>query len=157
MFDQILQWVKARLSSPQQTVVAIPVISSPTGQRDKAAVRGFLKPAVLPALLLCSSLFFFACKGKDKSSNTGDTTTATQPATRDTSMTPPPAPVKISADDSLKTMATDAIKDYPGVTATVNNGEVTLTGDITRAKLPKLMSAISATHPKKINNNLTIK
>ena len=54
-------------------------------------------------------------------------------------------------------MAKDAVKDYPGVTATVSNGEVTLTGEITRAKLPNLMQAVQAMHPKKVNNNLTIK
>ena len=54
-------------------------------------------------------------------------------------------------------MSKDAVKDFPGVTANVNNGEVTLTGNITRDKLPKLMQSVNAMHPKKVNNNLTIK
>ena len=67
-----------------------------------------------------------------------------------------PAPVQISPDDSLTTGLRDATKDYPGVNATANNGEVTLTGTIQRDRLPKLMQSIHALHPKKVNNNLTI-
>ncbi|MEI6949263.1 BON domain-containing protein [Paraflavisolibacter sp. H34] len=68
-----------------------------------------------------------------------------------------PAPVEIATDDALKTGVADAVKDYPGVTATVNNGEVTLTGDIKRDRLPNLMQSLHALHPKKINQNLTVK
>jgi hypothetical protein len=53
-------------------------------------------------------------------------------------------------------MITDAVKDFPGVTATVDQGVITLTGNITRDKLPKLMMSVNALHPKKVNNNLTI-
>ncbi|MGN6401159.1 MAG: BON domain-containing protein [Flavisolibacter sp.] len=63
----------------------------------------------------------------------------------------------ISSDATLETGVRDATKDYPGVTATVANGEVTLTGTIERDKLPKLMQAIQGLSPKKVNNNLTIK
>ena len=111
-----------------------------------------LKLALLP-VIFALGVTVVACKGKtDK--NTTDTVGVTLP---DTMRTTGPEPVTISSSDSLTTMANDAVKDYPGVTATVSNGEVTLTGTITREKLPKLMAAVSATHPKKINNNLTIK
>ena len=111
-----------------------------------------IKNLLLFSALLTVSLF--SCKGKDKSSTIEDTTTtAVQPADTSAMQT---ASVQISADDSLTMMAKDAVKDYPGVTAAVSNGEVTLTGDIKRDKLPKLMMALSAMHPKKINNNLTI-
>ncbi len=69
---------------------------------------------------------------------------------------PPPAPVVISPDDALTKMVTDAIKDYPGVTAAVKDGEITLTGTIKRANLQKLMIALNGLKPKKINNQLTI-
>lgn len=75
-------------------------------------------------------------------------------------VTPPPppvAPVVISADDSLTTRVNDAIKDYPGVKATVQNGVVTLTGEIKRADLQKLMPGLSMLKPKKIDNQLTVK
>jgi hypothetical protein len=65
------------------------------------------------------------------------------------------APV-ITPDDPLTTAVKDAIKDNPGVTAEVIDGVVTLTGTIKKADLPKLMQKINATHPKKIDNKLTI-
>jgi osmotically-inducible protein OsmY len=73
---------------------------------------------------------------------------------------PPPsaaAPVVISADDSLSRGVTDAIKDYAGVKAEVKDGVVTLTGDIKRAELQKLMVTLHSLKPKKIDNKLTIK
>ncbi|MEX6687559.1 BON domain-containing protein [Danxiaibacter flavus] len=78
-----------------------------------------------------------------------------------TVMAPPPppvqAPVTISADEPLSKNVTDAIKDHPGVEASVKDGVVTLTGEIKRADLPKLMQKLSALKPKKIENKLTIK
>lgn len=70
---------------------------------------------------------------------------------------PPAAPVIISADDSLTKSVTDAIKDNTGVMATVKDGVVTLTGEIKRADLPKLMQKVQSTKPKKVENKLTIK
>jgi osmotically-inducible protein OsmY len=70
---------------------------------------------------------------------------------------PAPAPVVISADETLKSGVTDAIKDYPAVKASVNDGVITLTGDINRANLQKLMMTLHTLQPKKIENKLTIK
>ncbi|MEJ0101045.1 MAG: BON domain-containing protein [Bacteroidota bacterium] len=75
-------------------------------------------------------------------------------------VTPPPAPapvVTISADDPLAKNIVDAIKDNPGVKADVKDGVVTLTGEIKKTDLPKLIQKISALKPKKIDNKLTIK
>ena len=69
----------------------------------------------------------------------------------------PPAPVVISPDDSLKTNVQAALKDYPTLTASVANGVVTLTGEIQRSALPQVMQALSALHPKKIENKATVK
>lgn len=69
---------------------------------------------------------------------------------------PPPAPV-VSTDDTLSQGVTDATKDFPTVTASVNNGEITLTGTISRDNLQKLMQTLNTLSPKKINNQLTIK
>ncbi|HUQ82940.1 MAG TPA: BON domain-containing protein [Gemmatimonadaceae bacterium] len=71
-------------------------------------------------------------------------------------VTPPP-PVVISADDSLKTNVAAALKDFSTLTADVKDGVVTLTGEIQRASLPKVMQALSALHPKKIENKATVK
>jgi hyperosmotically inducible protein len=70
---------------------------------------------------------------------------------------PPPAPVVISADDQLMKGVTDATKDYPGVKSSVKDGVVTLTGEIKRADLKKLMMTLNTLKPKKIDNQLTIK
>jgi osmotically-inducible protein OsmY len=70
---------------------------------------------------------------------------------------PAPAPVVIAADDPLTKGVKDATKDYPGVTATVKDGVVTLTGEIKKADLKKLMQSLHTLKPKKIENQLTIK
>ena len=70
---------------------------------------------------------------------------------------PPPAPVVITADDPLKVSVDATIKAYTGVNATVQAGVVTLTGEIKKADLQKLMMALNTLKPKKIENKLTIK
>lgn len=71
---------------------------------------------------------------------------------------PPPPPPMPSADDMLRSSVDSALsaKSITGVTATVANGEVTLTGTIKRADLKKVMQAASEAKPKKVNNNLTL-
>lgn len=66
---------------------------------------------------------------------------------------PPPMPPV----DGLSQGVMDAVKDFPTVSATVANGEITLTGTIERDKLPTLMQALNSLSPSKINNQLTIK
>lgn len=67
------------------------------------------------------------------------------------------APVEIAPDNTLQTGVNDAIKNYKGVTAEVNDGVVTLRGDIKRAELQDLMIALNALKPKKIDNQLVVK
>ncbi|MBC7554792.1 MAG: hypothetical protein H7257_12530 [Taibaiella sp.] len=113
-----------------------------------------MKKTLLASFLVAVTLFsasqFIACKGKTPEQATTDTMTA-PPAV------PPTAPVDIASDDQLTNNVKDATKDFPGVTATVSNGEITLTGGITREGLPRLMMALNALQPKKVNNNLTVK
>jgi hyperosmotically inducible protein len=66
-------------------------------------------------------------------------------------------PVTIAVDDLLSQTLKDAVKDYPTVVASVKDGVVNLTGTIQKSSLPKLLMAISALKPKKIDNKLTIK
>lgn len=76
------------------------------------------------------------------------------------SLTARPAPTPIIAqDDPIKTQIAANLVKYgvTGVTVTVANGEVTLTGDIPRAKLQDAMKAANEAHPKKVNNKLNIK
>lgn len=68
-----------------------------------------------------------------------------------------PVPVQVSSDEALAKSVTDATKDHPGVNATVANGVITLTGDIKRDQLQRLMQTLNTLHPTKIENKLTIK
>ena len=102
-------------------------------------------------ILAMAGIMTTSCKSKKKETPPE----ATQTTTVDTSINTT-APVQISPDESLTKNLQDITKDYPGVAATVNNGEVTLTGNIQRDRLPKLMQSIHALNPKKVNNNLTI-
>ncbi len=61
----------------------------------------------------------------------------------------------IAMDDVLTKNVKDATKDYPTVVASVNDGVVNLTGTIKQSSLPKLLMALSALKPKKIDNKLT--
>ncbi len=102
------------------------------------------------ALMLSTGISVTSCKSKTKDTTDDNTTTAP------TTTAPAPAPVEVSGDDALRSGVTDATKDYPGVTASVNNGEITLTGSLKRSKLPDLMQRLNSLQPKKINNNLKL-
>ena len=109
---------------------------------------------LLLGVVLASGIFISGCKGKEKDATTNtsaDTVSSYSPPA------PAPAPVEISSDDALQKGVQDATKDHPGVTATVTNGEINLTGTIERSKLQPLMSSLQSLKPKKVNNNLTIK
>ena len=104
--------------------------------------------SLMIAFIFSAGLGLTSCKNKKKDTNLN--TTENNEARKD-------APVVVAPDETLSRNVQDAIKDYPGVTATVNNGEVTLTGTIERDQLNKLIPAIHALDPKKVNNNLTVK
>lgn len=71
---------------------------------------------------------------------------------------PAPAPVvTITPDDALSKMVMDATKDFSGVKAAISDGVITLTGEIKKDDLPKLMMTLNSLKPKKIQNNLVIK
>ena len=63
----------------------------------------------------------------------------------------------INSDSTLHEGVIDATKDFPGVTATVTDGEITITGNIQRSQLSTLMQSLNTLKPRKINNQLTIK
>ena|SRR5438876_1906186 len=69
--------------------------------------------------------------------------------------TPPP----VTEDTKLKTDVTAALTKYgiTGVTVTVASGEVTLAGDIPKAKLQDAIKAANEAHPKKVVNKLNAK
>ena len=106
---------------------------------------------LLFVLTLTGGIAFAACKSKTKSNEPTTTTTNVDSSATTT------IPVEIAPDETLQNGVRDATKDYPGVNASVSNGEITLTGEITRDKLANLMQSLNSLQPKKINNNLTIK
>ena len=67
--------------------------------------------------------------------------------------------IVISADDILRTKIQEGFAKYgvQGITATVIDGEVTLTGEIQRTKLIDVMKAASEALPKKVKNEMVIK
>ena len=95
---------------------------------------------ILIAASLFSSPLFFSCKNKDKT---------TQEQKTD-------APVTINPDDQLRTSANNVLAAYPGVTADVRDGVITLRGNIKRDSLQNLMAKIQELRPKKVENQLVI-
>ncbi len=67
------------------------------------------------------------------------------------------APVEISADAALISAVADAVKDFSTVKADVKDGIITLSGEIQKTNLPKLMMSLNALKPKKVDNKLTVK
>lgn len=106
-----------------------------------------MKETVL-LLIFSAGLMVLSCKGEEKDKDVPPTTMPTV----DTS-----APETTAPETVTEAQLRDATKDFPGVTATLNNGEVTLTGTIKRDDLPRLMQSVQALNPTKVNNNLTIK
>ncbi len=64
---------------------------------------------------------------------------------------PPPAPVEITADDPLTAAVRDATKDFPTVTATVNDGVIAVTGELKSASWKKLKPALDGLKPKRVD------
>lgn len=71
-------------------------------------------------------------------------------------VTPPPPPVVISPDEALKTSVAAALQAWSTLSADVKDGVVTLNGEIKKADLPKVMQALSALQPKKIENKAKV-
>lgn len=114
--------------------------------------------------MLASSSVMFSCQSNNADINDNNSTLDSQAASMlpdTTIMTDQPAaaggPAVPMNDATLNTNVKDAVKDFPGVTATVENGAVTLTGTISRDRLPQLLQNINNLNPQKVNNNLTIK
>jgi len=103
---------------------------------------------IVIAIAALTSAELSSCKSKSDKNTTSPTIDSSSTTT---------APVEVSSDEALRNGTKDATKDYPTVTATVANGEVTLTGTLERDKLPALLQSINGLNPKKVNNQLTLK
>lgn len=72
-------------------------------------------------------------------------------------LTVPQAPVVSAQDTELQAGLGDALKDNPGVSYTVKDGVVTLTGEVKKTDLPTVLQKVSALNPVKIDNQITVK
>lgn len=70
---------------------------------------------------------------------------------------PEMAPVTVNSDATLTTSVNEVIKAYQGVSATIVDGVVTLSGTLSKDKVPTLIQSIQELQPKKVENKLTIK
>jgi hypothetical protein len=66
-------------------------------------------------------------------------------------------PVAIAPDNTLNSGVEIITARYPGVSADINEGVITLRGQIKRDSLQQLMMDLNALNPKKIENQLVIK
>jgi hyperosmotically inducible protein len=64
---------------------------------------------------------------------------------------PNAAPITISPDEVLSKAVVDATKDYPGVTAAVKDGVISLKGTLSVDKWRKLKMSLDALSPKKVD------
>ena len=71
---------------------------------------------------------------------------------------PPPPPVVINPDDVLRKVVDSVFsaKGIKGITATAAAGVVTLTGDVKKADLVKVMQVANEAKPKKVLNQMKI-
>jgi len=69
---------------------------------------------------------------------------------------PPPPPPPPSPDKMLEGTINEGLKKkgIEGVTVTVSNGEVTLSGKVDKAKVPEVMMVANESKPSKVINNL---
>ena len=116
----------------------------------KTAKNKFLIAGIASLLVVGAA----SCKGKGgNTNNANNTNTATV-------MTPTPvAAPSIAPDTALKNTVQANLTKYnvTGITVEVSGGEVTLKGDIPRAKLQDAMKAANEASPRKVNNQMNIK
>ena len=61
------------------------------------------------------------------------------------------APVEIAGDDALTKGVRDATKDYPSVKATVNEGVISVSGELKSDQWRKLKEALDGLKPKRVD------
>jgi osmotically-inducible protein OsmY len=108
------------------------------------------------ALALLLALGAAGC-GKDDNANTARNANLAPTATPIAMATP--TPVTASEDTAIKNKTEAALSKagVSGVTVEVKGGEVTLKGDVPKAKWPDAMKAANESGAKKVNNQLNDK
>ena len=98
-------------------------------------------------------------KGDDNNANNSNGSRNANTATTTTTATATPTPITASEDTAIKNKTEAALTKagVTGVTVTVSGGEVTLKGDVAKAKWPDAMKAANESGAKKVNNQLNDK
>jgi hypothetical protein len=99
---------------------------------------------IILLIAILPTSFSVSCKSKKESPKQEDT--------RNDS-----APVIVTPDATLRQSVNNVLAGYPGITADVNDGVVTLKGSIQQVDLSGLIQKIQELRPKKVENQLTIK
>lgn len=69
----------------------------------------------------------------------------------------PPAPDYTELDATINAALVDALKDHKTVTATVQDGVITVTGEARQKDVQTIMEKLNALNPVQVVNNLTVK
>ena len=95
------------------------------------------------AIFLLSGLTVQSCKNKTKEKETTTTTTA---------------PVQVDNDAQIRSSIDPIIRQYPNVTADVQNGKVTLRGTVnSRDEMQKVVQAVNEAQIKNFDNEITVR
>jgi osmotically-inducible protein OsmY len=112
-------------------------------------------------LVLFLALGAAGCGKDDNANNANNANTARNTNTATTTATPAATstPTSSSEDTAIKNKTEAALSKagVTGVTVSVAAGEVTLKGDVAKAKWPDVMKAANESGAKKVNNQLNDK
>jgi uncharacterized protein YajQ (UPF0234 family) len=96
-------------------------------------------------VFLLSGLTVQSCKNKNKNKETETTTTTT-------------APVQVDNDAQIRSSIDPIIRQYPNVTADVQNGKVTLRGTVkSRDEMQRIVQAVNEAQIKNFDNEITVR
>ena len=109
------------------------------------------KTLKVATLVFAISLVAVSCKKKAEETPAVTTATEAPVAVQDTVVT---ASV---VDPAIQQKLTDAVKDFPTVKVGVENGELTLTGDVTAEQARKIKMSVDALKLGKVNFKYNVK
>ncbi|HVF81660.1 MAG TPA: hypothetical protein VM884_06990 [Flavisolibacter sp.] len=115
-----------------------------------------MKKQILQLSLVALLVTGFSCKGKDKDKTTNTTTTTTT-NTASPEVAPTMPPVEVAGDAVLRQGVADVTKDVKGLTATVQNGVILLSGTISKEDNMRITPTLNSLQPKRIDRtNLNV-
>ena len=109
------------------------------------------KTLKVATLVFAISLVAVSCKKKAEETPAVTTATEAPVAVQDTVVT---ASV---VDPAIQQKLTDAVKDFPAVKVGVENGELTLTGEVTAEQAKKIKMSVDALKLGKVNFKYNVK